>query len=300
MAFSEDNTVIKSKSLTPTALGLDGFCGTRSELISKIPWDKLSPQTSQIFKEIVENEFDYDKHKDFIKIHKNHKAIFADGGEIIVPLLLTADNPSAVISFPDTSNSKIYDVFIDGEGYAVKLNKGATTSMNQEPILNFLNENKDNNPYVGAILKMATMSTKDGRIAAYNYLGLPGYKFENSKDLKNSLSETSWSEFKKKYSVYAKESEKALKAFTKENYNNPKIRDNFVYWAMGRLIDQAFQGEGNSWVTKAAQQIPGNYAHFNPRTMQVSVVPFSERKYRLVHHQGLKVSCRNKAPFSPA
>jgi hypothetical protein len=300
VASSKDNTVIKSKSLTPTALGLDGFCGTRSELINKIPWGKLSPQTSQIFKEVIESNFDYNKHKDFIKIYKNHKAIFADGGEIIVPLILTVDNPTAVIAFPDTSNSKIYDVFIDGQGYAVKLNKGATTSMNQEPILNFLNENKDSNQFIGAILKMATMSTKEGRIAAFNYLGLPGHKFANSKDLKNALSLTSWREFKQKYPVYAKASKKALKAFTEENYNNPKIRENFVYWAMGRLIDQAFQGEGNGWVTKAAQQIPGNYAHFNPKTMEVFVAPFSERKYRLVHHQGLKVSCRNKAPFSPA
>lgn len=295
----KDYTKIAGKSLTPTALGLDGFSGTRAELIERIPWNKLSPRTGQIIKEIVQDQFKYSDHEDFIKIDKNHKALFADGGEIIVPLLLTSDRPDAVISFPITSNSKIYDVFINDEGYAVKLKKGATTSMNQEPILHFLNENKNNNVFVGAIEKLATMSTKDGRIAVCKHLGLSGYKFKDSKHLKTILSKTSWSNFKKRFPTYAHQSKKAAKGFTAENYNNPKIRDNFIYWAMGRMIDQAFEGQGNDWITKAAQQIPGNYAHFNPKTMTVTVVSFSQRKYRLVHHQGLKVSCRNKAPFSP-
>lgn len=297
----EDKTVLGQKSLTPTALGLDGFSGSRDELLDKIPWSKLSPRTSQIFKEAISGNFIYNEHRDFLKINKNknRKALFADGGEILVPLLLTADKPTAIISFPDTSNAKIYDAFIDGEGFAVKLDKGATTSMNQEPIKHFLNENKDNNKYAAALHKLATMSTKEGRISAHRHLGLPGYKFKSKDDLSAKLRNTSWAEFQKRFPVYYRESKKASKAFTRENYNNPKIRDNFVYWAMGKLIDQAFQGEGNNWVTKAAQQIPGNYAHFNPKTMKVSVVPFNERRYSLVHHQGLKVSCRNKAPFTP-
>tara|TARA_R110000824_G_scaffold70719_12_gene181315 strand:- start:1330 stop:2214 length:885 start_codon:yes stop_codon:yes gene_type:complete len=287
---------LKSKSLTPGELGLGGWSGTRKELIKAIPYDRMPSIAAKIFKSIIDTGSYLPEHKSFINLGTNNKALFADGGEILLPIIITKKRPHSIISFPSAGNEKIYDFYIDGEGYSAKLNQGATTSSNQKIINDYIDASSPS-PYRSAIRAMNSRKTNEGRIEAHKILNLPGYKFKNASDLKRTLSNLTFDQFMKKFPVFVKYAKRCKKAFTKQNYNNLEIRPNFIYWPLAKMLDEAFVGAGNRLMTEAIRQIPGQYAHLNVKDMTANIIPFVARKYKLCHHQGLKVTLRNRAPF---
>lgn len=286
---------IKSKSLTPVALGLGGWSGTRGELLETLNNQQLPMLVRDIYKSTASGAYDEALFREGLSYRKNKKAVGADFGEILSPIILTRDNTNAVISFPSSASQKLYDFNIDGISYSAKLGKGATTSINQEELIASIRKQKPNK-YRDAFLAIAKMSIKSGRIGAHRILDIPGYKFRSEVDVQDSLKNLSLSGYKSRFPEYAKRAAEC-RSNLPELYSDPKIRQNFIYWPLGKMLDEAFQGEGNRLVTKAAKQIPGHYAHLDIKNMKVKIVSFSEKEYELVHHQGLKVSARNRGAF---